>query len=139
MRIFLDANILFSAALSGSRLYTFLDGLRLHAVLMTNAYAAAESARNIAEKYPSRLATHDQLVVLLELVPVREYGLEVPLTEKDRPILCGAWDGNADFLLTGDKKDFGHLFGMMVRNVKVVSVQMLLAELLSAGIILPSD
>ena len=107
MKVFLDANILFSASFPKSLLADFLSGLERHAVLLTNAYAKTEAERNIA----------------------------VELAEKDRPILCGAIAAHADYLLTGDKKDFGHLYGNTVRGVKIVSVQLLLADLIARGIV----
>jgi len=135
MRIFLDANILFSASFPKSRLAEFLGELQRHAVFLTNAYAKAESERNIAAKQPERLAAHEKFVASLEVIPLQMFDTGVKLAEKDQPILCGAIAGGADFLLTGDKKDFGPLFGKRVRGVKIVNVQMLLAELIARGIV----
>ena len=109
--------------------------LQDHADLLTNAYAKTEAARNIAAKQPKRLAAHEKFVASLELVAVQLFDTGVCLAEKDQPILCGAIAGGADFLLTGDKKDFGHLFGKTVRGVKIVSVQTLLAVLIAHGIV----
>ena len=134
MRIFLDANILFSASCPGSHLAAFLGELRRHAALLTNAYARAEAERNIAAKQPTRLAAHEKFVTSLEMVPLRLFDPGVKLVEKDQPILCGAIEGSVDFLLTGNKKDFGHLYGKPVRGVKIVNVQMLVAELIARGI-----
>lgn len=135
MRIFLDANILFSASFSKSLLADFLDELKKHAVLLTNAYAKTEAERNVGAKMPKRLAAHQEFANALELGPLQLFELEVKLAEKDRPILCGAIAAHADYLLTGDKKDFGHLFGRTIRGVKVVSVQLLLADLIKQKII----
>ncbi len=135
MRVFLDANILFSASFEDSHLAEFLVDLRGHVDLLTSAYAKTEAGRNIAAKQPGRLAAHEEFSLFLELVPARLFDLNVKLVEKDRPILCGAIAGNADFLLTGDKKDFGHLFGKTVQGVKIVTVQMLLHELIALGIV----
>ena len=135
MRIFLDANILFSASFPKSHLAEFLAMLQGHAVLLTNAYAKTEAERNIAAKQPKRLAAHEKFVASLELVALQLFDPGVRLAEKDRPILCGAIAGGADFLLTGDKKDFRHLFGETVRGVKIVNVQILLAELIAPGIV----
>ncbi len=135
MRVFLDANILFSASFPNSHLAEFLGELHHHAVLLTNAYATTEAGRNIAAKQPARLAAHERFVASLELVPLHVFDPGVRLADKDRPILCGAISGNADYLLTGDKKDFGHLFGKTVRGVKIVNVHILLAELISHGIV----
>lgn len=135
MKIFLDANILFSASHPRSHLAAFLAELGRHADLLTNAYAKTEAGRNIAAKLPQRLAAHEEFALSLKLVPEQLFDLPVDLAEKDRPILCGAVSGNAEFLLTGDKKDFGHLFGKTVHGVKIVSVQMLLDELTARGIV----
>ncbi len=135
MRVFLDANILFSASFTQSRLADLLDELQHHAVLLTNDYARTEAERNVAAKLPKRLSAHRKFVSSLELVPTRLFALEFNLAKKDLPILCGAIAGKADFLVTGDKKDFGHLFGQTVRDVKIVTVQMLFVELIERGII----
>jgi predicted nucleic acid-binding protein len=135
MRIFLDANILFSASFPKSRLAEFLAELQRHAVFLTNAYAKAEAERNIAAKQPKCVAAHEKFAASLEVIPLRLFDPGVKLAEKDQPILCGAIAGGADYLLTGDKKDFGPLFGKTVCGVKIVNVQMLLAELFTREII----
>ena len=135
MRVFLDANILFSASFPRSLLADFLGELKKHAALLTNAYAQTEAERNVSAKMPMRLAACQDFAATLELVPVHLFDLDVKLAEKDRPILCGAISAQADYLLTGDKKDFGHLFGRTIRGVKIVSVQLLLADLIKQGII----
>ena len=135
MRVFLDANILFSASFPKSHLAGFLDQLQRHAVLLTNTYATTEASRNIAAKQPASLAAHEQFVASLNVVPMRMFDPGVTLADRDRPILCGAISGNVDYLLTGDKRDFGHLFGKTVRGVKIVNVQLLLTELMAQGII----
>lgn len=138
MRVFLDANILFSAAFAKSLLADFLEELQRHADLLTNAYARTEAERNIAAKAPKRLAALRAFADGLELVPLQLFDPGVKIAEKDRPILCGAIAGHADYLLTGDKKDFGHLYGKTVQGVKIVSVPLLLADLIAQGIITAS-
>ena len=135
MRIFLDANILFSASFPRSLLADFLGELKKHAVLLTNAYAITEAERNLSAKIPKRLTACQEFAGTLELFPVQLFDLDVKLAEKDRPILCGAITAHADYLLTGDKKDFGHLFGRTIRGVKIVSLQLLLTDLIKRGII----
>jgi predicted nucleic acid-binding protein len=135
MRVFLDANVLFSASFANSHLATFLIELHKHAALLTNSYALAEARRNIAAKQPARVAAHGRFAESLELVPLKVFDPGVKLAEKDRPILCGAISGNANYLLTGDKRDFGHLFGKTVHGVKVATVDILLADLISLGIV----
>jgi uncharacterized protein len=109
--------------------------LQRHAVLLTNAYALAELERNIMAKQPEHLAVHKKFTGTLELVSSHVIELDVRIAEKDRPILCGAVIGKADILLTGDKKDFGHLFGRMVCGIEIVTVKMLLARLVARGLV----
>lgn len=129
MRVFLDANILFSGSFRDSLLAGFLDELKERVALVSNVYAAAEAERNLQAKLPKGLADFNKLMNSLEFIPLQLFELEVPLAEKDRPILCGAIAGATDFLLTGDKKDFGHLFDKTVQGVKVVTVELLIKEL----------
>lgn len=135
MRVFLDANILFSGSLPKSLLAGFLENLKDHAELLTNAYAMSEAERNLAAKMPGSLQRFRKLTTSLTLVPIQLFDTEVPLARKDQPILCGAIAGEADFLVTGDKKDFGHLFGKTVSGVRVVTVQLLVEELENRGIL----
>ena len=135
MRVFLDANILFSASLPQSLLLGFLRALGRHADLLVNSYAQEEAKRNLIAKYPECVESFQKLAAELESVPDQLFEMEVPLADKDLPILCGAILGKADFLLTGDKKDFGHLFGRKVQGVQVVTVEMLMVELVKQGVI----
>lgn len=118
-RVFLDANILFSASYregaSLARLW-ILPNVRL----LTSAYALAEAWRNIDE--PSqrvRLA----LMVPAELVgalPADEAtARSVGLPEKDVPILHAAISGRATHLVTADFQHFGPLFGATIGGVLI--------------------
>ena len=61
MRIFLDANILFSGALPQSRMRAFLDFLARECECVTNAYAVEEARRNLAAKFPPAVRSLDRL------------------------------------------------------------------------------
>jgi predicted nucleic acid-binding protein len=130
MRIFLDANILFSAARSDSRMRAFLKVLSKQADFLTNAYAVEETRRNLELKSPKDLKSLEQLVRQCEMVSQLAADLEVELPLKDRPILGGAIAGHATHLLTGDERDFGKFWGKAVRGVKIVSPRMLAEEVL---------
>jgi predicted nucleic acid-binding protein len=135
MRIFLDANILFSGALPQSRMRAFLDFLGRECECLTNAYAVEEARRNLTAKFPSALRHLDPLIKKCELIPAVKTDLNVKLALKDVPILGGAVAGQAKYLLTGDEKDFGRFFGETVAGVKVVSPKMLAEELAELGLL----
>ena len=129
MRIFLDANILFSAAQPHSRMRAFLDLLLDQAECMTNQYAAEEARRNLAAKSPATVKELDGLLRRCEMVWILPVNVEVDLALKDVPILGGAIGGHATHLLTGDVRDFGKFWGKTVQGVKIVSPKMLADEL----------
>jgi predicted nucleic acid-binding protein len=129
MRIFLDANILFSAAQPHSRMRAFLDVLFEQAECLTNAYAVEEARRNLELKFSAALRQLDSLVRKCELVSAVVTDLKVKLPSKDMPILGGAIAGQATHLLTGDERDFGVYFGKIIQGVKVVSPKLLAQEL----------
>ena len=103
-RVFLDANVLFSAGYNPSGGIGELWRLKT-VELLTSRYAAAEAYRNMAEKYPDRLALLDRAICACSLVPeapLQTLPAEIVLPEKDRPILQAAMAANADVLLSGD-------------------------------------
>ena len=121
-RIFLDANVLFSAAYlenSGlGRLWQLED-----AELLSSAHAVEEARRNLALDRPPALARLERLTPKLALInPPADLKLpaSVRLDSKDGPILLAAIYGKADFLLTGDGRHFGHLYGKRVEGVIVL-------------------
>lgn len=127
MKLFLDANILFTAAYSKqgiSRALFKLANVGLCS-LVTSCYAVDEARRNLHLKAPAVLTVFDELI--RQLVLVREPStaliammLALPLIEKDAPIMAAAVEAKADILVTGDRKDFGHLFGQTVEGVLVL-------------------
>ncbi len=121
-RIFLDANVLFSAAypeLSGlARLWT-LEGVEL----LTSAYAIEETRRNLAIDRTEALPRLERLTAAVSLVDA-PLSLKLPanirLDQKDLPILLAAIHGKADYLLTGDARHFAHLYGKRIKGVLVL-------------------
>ena len=59
--------------------------------------------------------------------------LTIKLKSKDIPILGGAIALQCTHLLTGDKKDFGFLYGKQVENVLIVSPKLLAEEMVAKG------
>lgn len=130
MRVFLDANILFSGARPNSRMGAFLETLSRQADLLTNAYAFEEARRNLELKFPDSLKALEKLARQCEMISQLSVDLEVELPHKDQPILGGAIAGRATHLLTGDERDFGKFWGKTVQGVKIVSPKMLAEEVL---------
>lgn len=127
MRIFLDANILFTAAHNpnGKAALVFELGRSGIWRLATSPYAAEEARRNIARKFP---ACRDRLETLLNDIALVADSPEIPcpagLAEKDEPIFRAARGCRADVLLTGDIRDFGFLMnapgkagGLLIQTV----------------------
>ena len=121
-RIFLDANILYSAAYlelaSLAGLWSLDD-----AKLLSSAYAIEEARRNLAADRTEALPRLKRLVEAVSTVDAPQ-GLKLPsnirLDQKDQPILLAAIHGNADYLLTGDARHFEHRYGRRIEGVLVL-------------------
>lgn len=136
MRVFLDANILFSAAKSDGavrELLRRLDGGGHR--LVADAFVLAEARRNLEAKGAASLSALDALQQRLESAGlVRAFDLNSPmlawLPEKDRPVLAAAIALACDVLLTGDRRHFGSQFGRSVGGVRILEPAALARELL---------
>ena len=117
-RIFLDANVLFSAAYRPNAGLTRL--WHLHKVeLVTSDYAAQEATLNLTEKDQRvRLTKLLEKVRMITAVAPLPPGVQLP--EKDQPILQAALQAQATHLLTGDKEHFGPYFGRNLGGVLVL-------------------
>lgn len=127
MRVFLDANILFSAAYADNSNANRLFGLQAVGLcqLLTSAYALDETRRNIAAKRPKQSATLEAFVAYLTLTPEPSPDLTVEavrlgLPAKDSPVLAAAIIGKADVLITGDRTHFGHLYDQTLSGVRIM-------------------
>ncbi len=119
-RLFLDANILFSAA------YREDSGLlqlwKLSDVeLITSAYALEEARRNLVSE-EQKVRLNGLMKHLLVLPERREQNLPqgIDLAEKDKPILATALAAGATHLLTGDRRHFGNHFGNRIRQTLIM-------------------
>ena len=118
-RLFLDANVLFSAAYrEGSPLRRLWD--RQDAELLTSGYAVHETERHLQGDQIARLAELLKRVRIVAEAPGRPLHNRVVLRAKDVPILAAAVAAGATHLITGDRRDFGPHFGQMVAGVLIV-------------------
>lgn len=127
-RIFLDANVLFTAAHNPRGKAAFLFELAAANVLklFTSTYAREEAERNISAKYPECVNDFKQLFQDCTVVPVTSLSVDYPeiLPAKDAPIFVAAVHCRVSHLLTGDTRHFGPLMnkpdmcgGMIVQTV----------------------
>jgi predicted nucleic acid-binding protein len=119
-RIFLDANVLFSAAYrAGAGLLAFWK-LR-DVTLCSSRYAIEEAKINLEEDGQRRRLA--RLTDMLEVFDAgeRELPVGIALPEKDWPILLAAIQARATHLVTGDVRHFGAYFGKRVEGVQVVT------------------
>ncbi|HLJ30634.1 MAG TPA: PIN domain-containing protein [Candidatus Angelobacter sp.] len=119
-RLFLDANVLFSAAYRSNagllRLWK-LDNVRL----CTSRYALEEARINLNdEAQRERLAG---LSMELEFFDAAMQDLpdDISLPDKDAPIMLAAIAAGATHLLTGDMRRFGVYFGKKVEGIFIIS------------------
>ena len=121
LRIYLDSNVLFSASYIASS--PFRNFWKLAQVTpVTSHYAVGEVLRNIVNS--SQRERFDDLIARTERVSDADLGFvpqSLRLVEKDRPILAAAIAASVDYLITGDKAHFGHLYGSRVSGVCILS------------------
>lgn len=142
MRLFLDANVIFTAAHNPGGRSSALFELAAHVRcrLLTSSHASAEAERNLRLKYPQALGRLNALLQLVTMEgeagpPEVAWALEQRLPLKDAPVLAAAVGCGADVLVTGDRAHFGHLLGHRVRGLLVLTP----ADALSLVLSLPRD
>jgi len=135
MRIFLDANILFSAAKSDGAVRHMLH-LLLEAghECWVDDYVVIEARRNLAAKGAGALTVFEALLTHLRVGPVRAHAPALEeidwLPEKDRPVLAAAMHLRCDALVTGDRTHFGAGYGKAFGGVTIHSPRSLAEALL---------
>ncbi len=109
IRVFLDANVLFSASNDGSNIARLVHLLIEQGEVITSDFAAEEARRNVQLKRQTWAMDLEALIGQVQVVPSIQFDLPVELSKKDQPILCTAIRCGCQYLVTGDRKDFGHL------------------------------
>jgi predicted nucleic acid-binding protein len=134
MRVFLDANILFSAAKSAGAVRELL-----HLLLdsghecWVDDYVVIEARRNLTAKAPDALVAFEALLKRLRISSAQALGPELKLVnwlpEKDRIVLVAAIRLRCDALVTGDRTHFGPGYGQMFAGVTIHSPRSLAERL----------
>lgn len=136
-RVFLDANVLFAAAISegGRSAALFVLAERGLCQLVTSPHAVAEARRNLEARYHESLGRFTRLLAEVVVVPEATpsavaWARRQGLPEEDAPILGAAVTAQVDVLVTGDRAHFGHLFGSKMGGVEVLGLAETLRRLL---------
>jgi predicted nucleic acid-binding protein len=132
VRIFLDANVLFSAAKSDGAIRALLT--RLHSLgheLWVDGYVMEEARRNLAAKFPPSLPALTAIGGKLTVAPFSVSDLSavsaLNLPPKDQPVLAAAIRHGCDVLVTGDRTHFGFLYERTLHGVTIRSPSSLAA------------
>lgn len=131
VRVFLDSNVILSGLLSdrgAPRVILDLFSLGLPFLKgSTGRYNIIEIERNLNKKLPACLLIYKEYLpkLNLEIIPlptleeIKKYSGAT--AAKDIPVLVSALNGKADFLVTGDKKDFSPLKRNGLLPLKIVN------------------
>ena len=129
MTVFVDANVLYSAADPASATRVLLEALFTHATVVINEHVWEEARRNIAMKRPGLTNSLEKMkskfLFSSKMAPVASS----QLPDDDLPVLGGAVATRCSHLWTGDKRHFGHLYGKTVSGTLVVPATVLADEL----------
>ena len=141
MKLFLDANVIFSAAHREEGRSQDLVALARagQCELLASKHAIEEARRNLELKsagFERRLAKTLAQVTIVAEAPAAlvEWARAQGLPLKDAPILAAAVSAKADLLVTGDSRDFGHLFGQVLRGTRVITPAAALDLVLKAAV-----
>jgi uncharacterized protein len=127
VRIFIDANVMFAAAIAPDGACATL--LRLSSLLehelVSSPYALEEATRNVRLKRPAAEERLIEAATLVAHVPEAPKHLVIAAAHvvgpKDAPILASAVFAEADVLATGDHQHFGGIMGRSWGGVEVLS------------------
>ena len=127
MKLFLDANVLFTAAHNRSGKAAFVIELAGEGYwqVVTSILAIEEARRNLEIKFPSALDAFESLMDAVGVVPaIFDETCPLELLQKDVPIFLSALGAGCTHLLTGDLKHSGkfmnapkHTSGVLIETV----------------------
>ena len=130
-KVFLDSNVLLSGLFSDKGApRIILDLLTLNLPILAGAtgrYNLIEVERNLKKKMPEAMPLYQKYLPRLRLeivaLPSRSTVISIAgaIAEKDVPVLASAIACGAEYLITGDNKDFAKLRNMKKYNLKIVS------------------
>jgi len=126
MRVFLDANVLFSAAKSDGAIRELLTLLeRSGHPCWVDSYVIEEARRNLEAKAPGQMSALERLLSRMKTASAQRVDptleASLPLPAKDRPVPAAAIHQGCDAVVTGDRTHFGALYGRTIHGVTIHS------------------
>jgi hypothetical protein len=121
VKVFLDANILFSASDEKSATRGLLDRLARRGALVTSPHAWEEARRNLERKRPHLLPGLESLRDIVVVTHAFVLPPDLKIVEKDQPIVAGAVGSACTHLWTSDRLHVGDLYGATLHGVTIVS------------------
>lgn len=119
-RLFLDANVLFSAAYRPDT--GLLQLWKLKSVMLCSSRYALEEARiNLTDDAQRRRLGRLARSIQFFDATSRQLPAGVSLPEKDVPILLAAIEARATHLITGDVRHFEPYFGQAIKGILIVT------------------
>ena len=121
-RLFLDANVLFSAGYGSAGIRRFWTLQKEGGCcLLVSQYVMEETRRNLDQS--EQRARLEELLGQVEVIPEPSAGLTCPieLPDKDQPVFLAASVGRATHLITGDIQHFGSFFGQTILGVMIIT------------------
>jgi predicted nucleic acid-binding protein len=135
MRIFLDANVLFSAAKSDGAVRQLVALLlRARHQCFVDGYVVEEARRNLVAKAPAGVPILEALLTKLHVAAMHPGDIDPEvmalLPQKDQPILAAAIRLRCEALVTGDRTHFGFAYGKKLGGVTIHSPRSIAEALL---------
>ncbi|MGA9979658.1 MAG: PIN domain-containing protein [Candidatus Sulfotelmatobacter sp.] len=118
-RLFLDANVFFSAAYRLNARLLQLWELK-DTILCSSHYAVEEAGINLTDEGQRRRLSELSAALHLFEAVARQLPPGVSLPEKDVPIILAAIEARATHLLTGDIRHFGPYFGKKIESIQIL-------------------
>jgi predicted nucleic acid-binding protein len=121
-RLFLDANVLFSAAYGSPGILKLWERTKMgRCTLLASAFVIEEAVRNL--ETPDQFERLEKLLAAVEVIPDAplDFPCPIELPDKGRPVFLAAIRGKATHLLTGDVKHFGLFYGKTIQGTLILS------------------
>lgn len=120
MKVFLDANVIFSLAWKENSGLNKLFEIK-NTQYVTSKYAQIEVERNLNNADQKlRLGNIIKNIEVITAATSFEKIANITLKEKDLPILNAAIKYQCEYLITGDFRDFGQFYGHSIQGVAIL-------------------